>query len=180
MATPTPPLPETTSSIGGTIEQKHPNHIRISSINPNGITISNLEATIQNVLDMDIDIQCYNEINLDTTKSNINQKLQHTIRKMSPASRSSWSSSVIPTPRDYKPGGTGVVTVGRHSGRVKSSGNNIYGRWSYQILDGKNGIDLLIVSIYQCCSHPTSILGGSAYNQQQIQFIDEGREDTDP
>ena len=86
MANPLPPLPETTSSIGGTIEQKHPNHIRISSINPNGITISNLEATIQNVLDMDIDIQCYNEINLDTTKSDTNQKLQHTIRKMSPAS----------------------------------------------------------------------------------------------
>ena len=59
-------------------------------------------------------------------------------------------------------------------------GNDIYGRWSYQILDGKNGIDLLIVSIYQCCSHPTNTLGGSAHNQQQIQFIDEGPEDTDP
>mmetsp|Transcript_8770 Transcript_8770/g.16930 ORF Transcript_8770/g.16930 Transcript_8770/m.16930 type:complete len:139 (-) Transcript_8770:649-1065(-) len=128
---------------------------------------------------MGIDIQCYNEINLDTTNDDIKQKLQQTIRKISPVSRSTWSSSAIPTPRDYKPGGTGVVTVGSHSGRVKSSGNDIYGRWSYQILDGKNGINILIVSFNQCCSNPTNILGGSAYNQQQIQFINEGRENTD-
>mmetsp|Transcript_22486 Transcript_22486/g.48900 ORF Transcript_22486/g.48900 Transcript_22486/m.48900 type:complete len:83 (-) Transcript_22486:457-705(-) len=66
-----------------------------------------------------------------TAKCDIKQKLQQTIRKMNPAGRSTWSSSAIKTTRAYKLlGGTNVVTVGSHTGRIKAAGNDIYGRYN--------------------------------------------------
>ena len=99
---------------------------------------------------------------------------------MDPRGRSTWGSSTIPSATDYKPGGTGIVSFGDHSGRIKETGNDRYNRWLYQIIDGKNNIDMLIISIYQCCKIPTNKLGSTAFHQQKIQFIDEGREDLDP
>ena len=81
---------------------------------------------------------------------------------------------------DYKSGRTGIVSFGDHSGRIKEIGNDPYGQWSCQILDGKNNIDMLIISVYQCCKRPTNKIGGIAFHQQQIQSIDKGREELDP
>ena len=54
------------------------------------------------------------------------------------------------------------------------------GRWSYQLLDGKGNREILIMSIYQCCTNPTNKVGIVAYHQQQTQLSMMNRQDTDP
>ena len=50
--------------IGGSMDMpKFPNTIRISGCNPNGINTSNVHSQLQHSLDLDIDIQCYSEVN---------------------------------------------------------------------------------------------------------------------
>ena len=79
---------------------------------------------MQHALDLDITIQAYSEVNLDTTKPEIREKMEQATRRMDPNSRSIWRSSKIPSANNYKPGGTGIVTFGAISGNVKQSGND--------------------------------------------------------
>ena len=155
----------TTGFIGGNIVSKPANCLRISSINPRGIPLKELEITLQLVIDLRIDVQCFSEVNLATNKNHIQQHLRQAVRKMDPGGRSTRGSSRIPSATDYKPSGMGIVSFGDHSGRIKETGNNSYGRWSYQIIDGKNNIDMLIISVYQCCKRPTNKIGGTAFHQ---------------
>ena len=171
---------EDSDIIGGTIKEKPDETIRISSMNPCGLRLDEITNQLQHALDLDIDIQCYSEINLDTTKTHLLQQLQEQVTQIDTQARSTWSSSKITTTRNYKPGGTGIITFGGHAGRIKSSGTDALGRWSYQLLDGKGNKEILIMSIYQCCTNPTNKVGIAAYHQQQTQLSMMNRQDTDP
>ena len=178
--TPTNTPYEDSDVIGGTISEKTEETIRISSMNPCGIRLDEITEQLQHALDLDIDIQCYSEINLDTTKSHLLQQLQENVTKIDPQARSTWCSSKITTTRNYKPGGNGIITFGGHAGRIKTSGTDLLGQWSYQILDGKGNREILIMSIYQCCKTPTNKVGITAHHQQQTQLSMMNRHDTDP
>ena len=67
---------EDSDIIGGTISEKTEETIRISSMNPCGIRLDEITEQLQHAVDLDIDIQCYSEINLDTMKSHVLQQLQ--------------------------------------------------------------------------------------------------------
>jgi hypothetical protein len=54
------------------------------------------------------------------------------------------------------------------------------GRWTYQVLDGKGGKDILIVSVYQCCKQPKNSKGITAYHQQEIMLSETNRVDRNP
>ena len=99
---------------------------------------------------------------------------------MDPNARSIWGSSEIPSANDYKPGGTGIATFGAIAGNIKESGYDEMGRWSYQIFDSQKKIDIMVISIYQCCLNPTNKIGTAAYHQQQIILLDQDRPDTNP
>ena len=157
---------EDSDIIGGTISEKPEETIRISSINPCGIRLDEITDQLQHALDLNIDIQCYSKINLDTTKFHLLQQLQLKVTKIDSQARSTWSSSKITATRNYKPGGNGIITFGGHAGRIKASGTDPLGRWSYQLLDGKGNREILIMSIYQCCMHSTNKVGIAAYHQQ--------------
>ena len=60
---------EDSDIIGGAIKEKPDETIRISSMNPCGLRLDEITNQLQHALDLDIDIQCYSEINLDTTKT---------------------------------------------------------------------------------------------------------------
>jgi hypothetical protein len=45
-----------------------------------------------------------------------------------------------------KPGGTAIISMGKTAERVKKSGMDKMGWWTYQLLDGKGHKDILIVS----------------------------------
>ena len=118
------------------------------SINTGQIKTSDILSKLQHALDLDITIQAYSELNLDTTKPEIREKLEQASRKMDPNSRSIWGSSEIPSANDYKPGGTGIVTFGAITGNVKQSGNDKMGQWLYQIFDSQKKIDIMVISTY--------------------------------
>ena len=54
---------------------------------------------------------------------------------------------------DYKPGGTGIVTFGSVSGRIKKAGYDKMGRWTYQVFEGSDDNIAIIFSIYNCCKN---------------------------
>lgn len=60
-------------------------------------------------MDLQIDIQCYQEVSRDTRKSSILQRFLTDTKKIDRASKSVWGRSEINVRNDYKPGGTGTV-----------------------------------------------------------------------
>ena len=70
-----------------------------------------------------------------------------------------------------------MCTNGRTASRVKKSDNDKFGRWSYQLLDGKGKKEVLIISIYQCCKSEGP---NTAYQQQKIMHSENNLLNTDP
>jgi hypothetical protein len=101
---------------------------------------------------------------------------------MNRQARAVWGTSqvVVDNESAFKPGGSVIVTMGRTAGRVKKAGVDSMGRWAYQVLDGKVGKDILIVSVYQCCKQPANSKGITAYQQQEIMLSETNRVDRDP
>ena len=99
---------------------------------------------------------------------------------MNNQSRAVWGTSQVIVENDFKPGGTAIISQGKTGGRVKKSGIDTMGRWTYQVLDGQGEKDILIVSAYQCCKQPTNPRGITAYHQQQIMLSETDRVDRDP
>ena len=139
-----------------------------------------VKSTIQHAKDLDIDIQCYSENNLDTLKGHVKQKMFEDVRAIDNEAKAIWGSGTIPTESVFKSGGTGIITFGKTAGRVKEQGADELGRWTFQLLDGKGDKDILIVSIYQCCKNPTNKNGITAYHQQRLMLSEMDRQDTDP
>ena len=100
---------------------------------------------------------------------------------MDPNIRCTWSTSDVPSNSDYKPGGTGIVNSGASSSRIKDTGHDRLGRWSWQLLKGEGERDVLIVSVYQCCQkYDNSSSQCTAYIQQKILLSEQNRYNKDP
>jgi hypothetical protein len=99
---------------------------------------------------------------------------------MDRSARSTWGTSQLPSDSEYKPGGTAIISTGKTAGRVKQSGSDPLGRWTYQLLDGQGDKDILIVSVYQCCKSPTNPKGLTAYRQQEVLLSESDKTDRDP
>ena len=162
------------------MEEKSESTIRISSINKGGLQLNNIKSTLQHAMDLQIDIQCYSENNLDTLKGHVQQRLYDDVQAMDQKAKAIWNSGTVPTESEFKPGGTSIITFGKTAGRVKEQGTDPLGRWTYQLLDGKGDTDILIISIYQCCKTPTNEIGMTAYHQQQLMLSELDRKDLDP
>jgi len=169
------------SPIGGRMDEpKLPGMIRISGCNPNGIKTNQLHSHIQHSLDLNIDIQCYAEVNRNFLRTDIRQSFFEGTKSMDRSARSTWGTSQLPLDSEYKPGGTAIISTGKTAGRVKQSGSDPLGRWTYQLLDGQGTKDILIVSVYQCCKSPTNPKGSTAYRQQEVLLSEMDRTDRDP
>jgi hypothetical protein len=156
---------EESEPIGGRMDEpKIPGMIRISVCNPNGIKSNQLRNHIQNAMDLDVDIQCYSEVNTDFLQTQQRQQFYKNTKAMNRQARSVWGTShvIVDNKSAFKPGGTAIVALGKTAGRVKKAGIDSMGRWTYQLLDGKGGKDILIVSVYQCCKQPTNSKGVTA------------------
>ena len=131
---------------GSTMEVKLNGTIQISSINKGGLRLNNIKSTLQHALDLEIDIQCYSENNIDTLQGDVQQRLYDYVQAMDQQAKAIWNSGTIPMESEFKPGGTSAITFSKTVGRVKEQGKDPLGRWSYQVLDGKGDADILIVS----------------------------------
>ena len=102
--------------------------IRISGCNPNGIRADQLKSQLQHSLDLDVDIQCYSEVNTDILQPKLRKAFYELPKNMDKSMKSTWSTSKVPSNSEYKPGGTGICTHGRSSSRIKKSGDDEFGR----------------------------------------------------
>ena len=155
-------------AIGGDIyTAKADNSIRISGCNPNGIKVQNLKSHIQHSLDLDINIQCYSEVNANVQHPKVGKAFFEIPKSMDQTVKATWCTSEFQTESEFKPGGTGIMTNGTSSSRIKESGKDKLGRWTYQVLEGTTNHDVVIFSVYQCCISSSAGMK-TAHRQQRV------------
>lgn len=116
-----------------------------------------------------IDIQAFSEHSLDTTKFQVKQTVCEVLRRTYPGQATiQIDSSSEPAVNQYKPGGTGILILGKHASRLDTNGKggDPLGRWSYASFRRRHFPPVTIISAYQVCPRPTNRLGNTAYHQQ--------------
>ena len=98
---------------------------------------------------LDVDVSCYNEINLDTHNQSVIDKLHYVARQTTSHYKLQLSSSDVCTDDQYKPGGTLTLVRNDLTSRVSSSGTDALGRWSYVTFLAKAGARVTVINIYQ-------------------------------
>jgi hypothetical protein len=82
---------EESEAIGGRMEDaKLPGMIRISGCNQNGIKAHQLKGHLQHAMDLQVDIQCYSEVNKDFLQTQQRQKLYENTKWMNRQARAVW------------------------------------------------------------------------------------------
>ena len=92
--------------------------LRILGFNTNSIQIDEIRSTCQESIDLQVDIQCYQEVFQDTRNSIILQQFLRDTKKSDRASNPVWGANEINVGNDYKPGGTAMVAFGKTARRV--------------------------------------------------------------
>ena len=152
---------------------KDENHIRIMFHNVNGLSskgVDGFDTFANDQADLQIDIQGFSEHCLDTTKFQVYNGAQETIRRHYQGQIALQMDSSRETALNvYKPGGTGILALGDVVGRQepRGRGGDPLGRWSYVHLRRKTKPPVTIISAYQVCPRPTNLLGNTAYHQQR-------------
>ena len=95
------------------------------------------------------DISCCQEINLDTTQNAVQTIIYKTMQRHWQRSRLTMGSTPIAFSGQYKPGGTLIMSTGSITGRIQETGKDPWGRWSYQTMLGHNSMVITIISTYQ-------------------------------
>ena len=159
---------------------KFPNMIHVSWYNQNGIKSSNLQSQLQHSLDLNVDIQCYSKVNVIFMNSKVWHQFHEGTKILYQFSKSTWQISQTSSDSDFKARRTGIVTRASCSTRVKKEERGKHGRWTYQILDGKGKRDVLMMSVYQCCTSKNKNKNLPATKQQWLLFNKIDRKDINP
>ena len=88
-----------------------------------------------------------------------------TLKKTDSFAKAVWANSPLPSDTSFQPGGTSIVVFGKLASRVKTTGQDPLGRWSYVILEGKDGKEIIVISVYQSCK--TTNDGINTFHTQQ-------------
>ena len=83
--------------------------LRILGFNNNSINLNKIRATCQDSIDLQVDIQCFQEVCRDTRKSSLLQRFLRDTKKSDPTSKSVWGYSITNVDNEYKPGGKAIV-----------------------------------------------------------------------
>ena len=174
-------------------ENKLPDITRLYFANVNGLkldkgTSGELQELCHQMSTIQADIICIAETHLDTEYKDTLGKIHQSVKKaFFPAkSRVQCASSRISYGREWKPGGTALITRGSIVGRHCASGSDEYGRWAWTQLAAQ-GHRVLIISCYQVCvgtaTHnrtTTAKPNRTAATQQQTMFTRKGILGTTP
>jgi hypothetical protein len=88
------------------------------------------------------------EVTGNFLRTDLRQKLRGETKRMDRSSRGTTSQLPILSDSDLKTGWTAIISKGISVGRMKKSGNDKLGRWSYQLLNGQGEKDILIICVY--------------------------------
>jgi hypothetical protein len=90
------------------------------------------------------DIMCGQEHNLDSDQTYVCSILYSTSRQHWRRSRVIFGTTPIPFTNSYKPGGTFIVSAGDVVGRIKHQDKDKWGRWVSQTLQGRDEVLITI------------------------------------
>ncbi len=160
-------------------------YFRIFGINMNGISYHNKYVEwelIQQLLhDMQIDLYSITEPNLDLNSGTVRETLRKTVRQQDPHAMMVTSASkqqLDVTP--FKMGGTIMHCHGGWTGRIKRSGSDPLGRWTFMALEAARNKEVVIITLYRVCAQHTSVGEGTIYMQQKKDLLDATGKDVDP
>ncbi|KAI2502879.1 hypothetical protein MHU86_11548 [Fragilaria crotonensis] len=126
---------------------------RLYSINVNGISIDRRGGTFadicRSIKEVQADIFCGQEHNLDTTQFRIRSALFESAKQHWKKHRISFGTTPITVEKPYKPGGTMILTVDSLMGRVVRQTRDSWGRWVVQEFKGKGTRQIAVFSVYQ-------------------------------
>ena len=135
------------------LEEKPNNCTRFYGMNLNGLTIDRkggqFDLLCRMIKEVQADVFCGQEHNLDTTQSGIRKIMYDTAAQHWNRKRLIMGTTPISFVNSYKPGGTMAITVGSLSGRVIGQVQDKWGRWVIQELQGRTQRRLVIFSVYQ-------------------------------
>ena len=100
------------------LDQKKEGMIRISDFDTNSLQLDEIASTCQESIDIQVKIQCYQEVCQDTRNSSMLQQFLKDSKKSNRASKSVWGVNKIDVGNDYKPGGTAIIAFGKTARRV--------------------------------------------------------------
>ena len=173
-------LSEPIPAFGDKIEQKESNVTRIAFQNIHGIkTTPEHSEEVQAMDELEIDIFGISEVNLNTTDTT--KKLVNTILNQR-FGRGNIAMAVQSTDKTgYFPGGTSIITRGPAIGRIKKRIEDKMGRFTINVLEGKEGSGILCISIYRVHHTRGSKAGpNTAYSRQCNKMRLKGVKNPDP
>lgn len=168
--------------------ENYNNTLRIIHYNANGIS-PNMDyiewETLQwRLNEIQADIYCLNELNLDTRNNLVQYKLREIAKKTDRHSKLEMQSSHC-SPRTegsyFKPGVPMIGIRGNWSGRMTAGlekYKDVLGRWSIRHLRGRRGSTISIMSVYQVCKDSSG--QNTAFDQQQTDYYVRLKKMVDP
>jgi exonuclease III len=138
---------------GDTLVEKLDTVTRVYGMNVNGLQLDQrggqLDVLCKMITEVQADVFCGQEHNLDSDNTQVRQILYHTARQHWNRSRLTFGTTPIPFPKQYKPGGTFIMTAGDLTGRVISQKQDKWGRWVSHVYQGRGRTKVEIYSAYQ-------------------------------
>ena len=169
---------------GDLLQAKSTNVTRVYALNLNGIALDRrggqFETLCSIAKEIQADILCCQEHNVDTTQTEVRSILYATARQHWPRSRLVTGSTSTPFTTWYKPGGTSQLSVGHITGRITTSHQDSLGRWVSQTFRGRDGFIMTVISAYQVVECGSQQGKTTAAAQQISQLIHMNVSDCNP
>jgi hypothetical protein len=138
---------------GDELSEKEEGLVRVYATNLNGFSLDRRGGQYDNfcrtIKEVQADITCGQEHNLDTTKSAVRSVLHHTTTQHWRRNRIGFASTPIAFENLYKPGGTFIMSVGDMTSRLRDRYRDKWERWTSQTFQGRAGRLVTIISAYQ-------------------------------
>ena len=169
---------------GDPLGEKLASVTRIYSLNLNGIALDKRGGQFDTLCtiakELQVDILCGQEHNVDTTQSEVRNILYNTARQHWPRSRLVTGSTATTFANWYKPGGTLQLSIGHITGRITSTYQDPLGRWVSQTFRGRDGVQLTVISAYQVVESGSQTGKTTAASQQTSQLTQMNVTDCNP
>ncbi len=160
---------------GDELIEKGENVTRVYSLNVNGLSLDKRGGRFDDLCkvakEVQTDILCCQEHNLDTTKHHVRSILYDTARHHWNRSRLISGTTPISFETNYKPGGSMIVSIGDITGRIVVQSHDKWGRWTSQTFRGISGVNLTVISAYQVVTKNPHTGLTTATSQQQSLLI---------
>jgi exonuclease III len=156
---------------GDILLEKPESVTRVYSMNVNGLSLDRRGGKFATVCqvqrEVQADVLCGQEHNLDSDKTQVRSILFHTVQQYWTRSKITFGTTPIVFTSMYKPGGTFVITTGDLTGRVIKQTNDKWGRWVSHVYKGRGELSIAVISAYQVVNKLTTPGTITAASQQQ-------------